>query len=32
MSADCTLLSHFSLNDFIAIAFPDLAKDLETQI
>ena len=29
--ADCTLLSHFSFNDFIAIVFPDLAKDLEIQ-
>ena len=26
--ADCTLLSHFSFNDFIAIAFLDLAGDL----
>ena len=29
---DCTMLSHFSFNDFIAIAFPDLAGDLDTQI
>ena len=29
---DCTLLSHFSFNDFIAIAFLDLARDLEPQI
>ena len=29
---DCTLLSHFSFNDFIAIAFPDLAGDLDAQI
>ena len=28
----CTLLSHFSFNDFIAIAFPDLARDLDIQI
>ena len=27
--ADCTLLSHFSFNDFIAVAFPDLAGDLD---
>ena len=30
--ADCTMLSHFSFNDFIAIAFPDLAGDLDIQI
>ena len=30
--ADCTTLSHFSFNDFVAIAFPDLARDLDTQI
>ena len=30
--ADCTLFSHFSFNDFIATAFPDLAKDLDIQI
>ena len=29
---DCTMLSHFSFNDFIAIAFPDLAGDLDIQI
>ena len=29
---DCTLLSHFSFNDFIAVAFPDLAGDLDIQI
>ena len=29
---DCTLLSHFSFNDFVAIAFPDLARDLDIQI
>ena len=30
--ADCTMLSHFSFNDFIAIAFPDLARDLDIQL
>ena len=30
--ADCTLLSHFSFNDFVAVAFPDLAGDLDIQI
>ena len=30
--ADCTMLSHFSFNNFIAIAFPDLAGDLDIQI
>ena len=29
---DCTLLSHFSFNDFVAVAFPDLAKDLDSPI
>ena len=29
---DCTLLSHFSFNNFIAVAFPDLARDLDIQI
>ena len=29
---DCTLLSHFSFNDFVAVAFPDLARDLDIQI
>ena len=29
---NCTLLSHFSFNDFIAIAFPDLAGDLDALI
>ena len=29
---DCMLLSHFSFNDFIAVAFPDLAGDLDAQI
>ena len=28
-SADCTMLSHFSFNDFIAMAFLDLARDLD---
>ena len=29
---NCMLLSHFSFNDFIAVAFLDLAGDLDTQI
>ena len=29
---DCILLSHFSFNDFIVIAFLDLAEDLDIQI
>ena len=29
---DCTLFSHFSFQDFVALAFPDLAKDLDAQI
>ena len=29
---DCTLLSHFSFDDFVAIAFLDLARDLDSQI
>ena len=29
---DCTMLSHFSFNDFVALAFPDLARDLDAQI
>ena len=29
---NCTMLSHFSFNDFVAIAFPDLAGDLDVQI
>ena len=29
---NCTLLSHFSFNDFIAVAFLDLAKDLDSLI
>ena len=28
-SADCTMFDHFSFNDFIAIAFPDIAGDLD---
>ena len=30
--ADCTMLNHFSFNDFIAIAFPDIARDLDVQL
>ena len=30
--ANCTMLSHFSFNDFVAVAFPDLAGDLDIQI
>ena len=30
-SADCTMINHFSFNDFIAIAFPDIARDLDFQ-
>ena len=29
---DCMLLSHFSFNDFVTVAFPDLARDLDAQI
>ena len=29
---NCTLLSHFSFNDFVTVAFPDLAGDLDAQI
>ena len=29
---DCTTLSHFSFNDFVTVAFPDLAGDLDIQI
>ena len=29
---DCTMLNHFSFNDFIALAFPDIAGDLDAQI
>ena len=31
-SVDCTMLNHFSFNDFIAIAFPDIVGDLDIQI
>ena len=31
-SVDCTLLFRFSFNDFVAVAFPDLARDLDIQI
>ena len=30
--ADCTMISHFLFNDFVAVAFPDLVGDLDTQI
>ena len=30
--ADCTMHNHFSFNDFVAIAFPDLAGDLDIQL
>ena len=30
--ADCTLLNHFSFDDFVAVAFPDIAGDLSIQI
>ena len=29
---DCMLLSHFSFNDFVTVAFLDLAGDLDIQI
>ena len=29
---DCMLISHFSFDDFITIAFLDLAGDLDSQI
>ena len=29
---DCTLLNHFSFDNFVAIAFPDIAGDLNIQI
>ena len=29
---DCTMLSHFPFNDFVAIAFLDIAGDLDIQI
>ena len=31
-STDCTLYSHFSFDDFIMVAFPDLTRDLDNQI
>ena len=31
-STDCMLYSHFSFDDFIMIAFPDLTRDLDDQI
>ena len=31
-STNCTLYSHFSFNDFVRIAFPDLIGDLDDQI
>ena len=31
-SVDCSLISHFSFKNFITIAFPDLAGDLEIPI
>ena len=31
-STDYMLLSHFSFNDFVALAFLDLARDLNIQI
>ena len=31
-SADCSLFSHFSFNDFITTAFLDLAEHLDIQI
>ena len=31
-SVDCTMLNHFSFNDFVAIAFLDIAGDLDVQI
>ena len=32
MTVDCMLLSYFSFNDFVTLAFPDLAEDLDIQI
>ena len=32
LAVNCTMLNHFSFEDFIAIAFPDLAGDLDIQI
>ena len=31
-STDCMLYSHFSFEDFVMIAFPDLTRDLNDQI
>ena len=31
-STDCTLYSHFSFDDFVMVAFPDLTRDLDDQI
>ena len=31
-AADCTMLNHFSFEDFVAIAFLDIAGDLDIQI
>ena len=31
-AVNCTMLNHFSFEDFVAIAFPDLAGDLDIQI
>ena len=31
-ASDCTLFSHFSFDDFVAVAFLDLAGDLNVQI
>ena len=31
-SIDCTMLSHFPFNDFIALAFPDITRDLDFPI
>ena len=32
LSTDCTLYSHFSFDDFVMIAFPDLTRDPDDQI
>ena len=31
-STNCTLYSHFSFDNFVMIAFPDLTRDLDDQI
>ena len=31
-STDCMLYSHFSFNDLVMVAFPDLTRDLDDQI